>query len=121
MRKAIHTTGQNKRFRLSLFYFASNIVHHFVSFSVPRFFLSRNLRSRPEHKYGVKAVLIYRFAAIKIETICPFKVGMVEFDVGLVETSHLENVHRARKNSIQHKICKWFLSQLKAWKSEIIR
>jgi len=86
-----------------------------------RFFLSRNLRSRPEHKYGVMAVLIYRFAAIKIETICPFKVGRVEFDVGLNETSHLENVHRARKNSIQHKICKWFLSHLKAWKSEIIR
>jgi len=49
------------------------------------------------------AVLIYRFAAIKIETICPFKVGRVEFDVGLDETSQLEHVHRARKNSIQRK------------------
>jgi len=53
-------------------------------------------------------VLTYHFTAIKIETICPFKVGKVLFDVGLKETSHLENVHRSRINSIQHKYANGF-------------
>jgi len=31
-------------------------------------------------------VLTYRFAAIKIDTICPLKVGKVLFDVGREKT-----------------------------------